>query len=58
MCVARDDPLLDAKLSLGSYRRNYTEVTDGVSAGDRVVVHPPDMVAEGVKIRARLPDGS
>ena len=36
----------------------YAEVIDGVSAGDRVIVHPPDLVADGVKIRARGADGA
>lgn len=36
----------------------YAEVIDGVSAGDRVIVHPPDVVADGVKIRARDADGA
>jgi HlyD family secretion protein len=36
----------------------YAEVIDGVSAGDQVIVHPPDLVADGVKIRARDADGA
>jgi len=36
----------------------YAEVIDGVRAGDRVIVHPPDVVADGVQIRARNADGS
>jgi len=36
----------------------YAEVTEGVGVGDQVIVHPPDVVADGVKIRARQADGS
>jgi HlyD family secretion protein len=36
----------------------YAEVLDGVAAGDPVIVHPPDAVADGIKIRRRTADGS
>lgn len=36
----------------------YAEVVDGVSEGDQVIIHPPDVVADGAKIRARGADGS
>lgn len=36
----------------------YAEVITGVSAGERVIVHPPDVVVEGTKIRCRKADGS
>ena len=36
----------------------HAEVVSGVSAGDPVIVHPPDIVVEGSRIRARNPDGS
>ena len=35
----------------------YAEVIGGVSAGDRVIVHPPDVVVENAKIRSRNADG-
>lgn len=38
-------------------RRNSltAQVTSGVAPGDRLVVHPPDTLADGVRIRVRLP---
>lgn len=38
-------------------RRNSqtARVTSGVSPGDRLVVHPPDTLAEGIRIRVRQP---
>jgi HlyD family secretion protein len=30
-----------------------TEILEGLSSGDRVVIHPSDKIADGVKIRAR-----
>lgn len=38
-------------------RRNAetAQVTSGVNPGDRVVVHPPDTLADGVRIRVRHP---
>jgi HlyD family secretion protein len=55
--VANDQTRL-AKVTIGHNSGVYAEVVDGVSAGDKVIVHPPDLVAEGVKIRARQADGS
>lgn len=46
------------KVSINHNSGVHAEVTDGVSAGDQVIVHPPDVVADGVKIRARKADGS
>jgi HlyD family secretion protein len=31
----------------------WAEVTDGLSAGDRVVVHPPEEVADGTRVAER-----
>ncbi len=56
--IVADEKTRLAKVTIGHNSGVYAEVTAGVSAGDRVVVHPPDMVAEGVKIRARQADGS
>lgn len=56
--VVTGDTTRLAKVTIGHNSGIYAEVTDGVSAGDKVVVHPPDVVAEGVKIRARKADGS
>ncbi len=47
-----------AKVTIGHNSGVYAEVLDGVRAGDQVIVHPPDVVAEGVRIRARKADGS
>lgn len=46
------------KVTIGHNSGVYAEVLDGVSAGDKVIVHPPDVVAEGTRIRARNADGS
>ena len=55
--VAGDTTRL-AKVTINHNSGVYAEVVEGVSVGDKVVVHPPDVVAEGVKIRARKADGS
>lgn len=53
-----DDRAVPTKVTIDHNSGIYAEVVDGVKAGDRVIVHPPDVVADGVKVRARKEAGS
>jgi HlyD family secretion protein len=56
--LATKDRARLTKVTVGHNSGVYAEVLAGVSAGDRVIVYPPDVVVDGVKIRGRNPDGS
>jgi HlyD family secretion protein len=59
MCfVAEDGRTRLKRVTIGHNSGVHAEVLEGVVAGDLVIVHPPDVVVEGVKVRARRPDGS
>ncbi|HXG47298.1 MAG TPA: HlyD family efflux transporter periplasmic adaptor subunit [Methylomirabilota bacterium] len=46
------------KVTIGHNSGVYAEVLDGVRANETVIVHPPDIVADGGKIRARRSNGA
>lgn len=52
-----DDRARPTKVTIDHNSGIYAEVVDGVQAGDKVIVHPPDVVADGVKIEARKTEG-
>ena len=39
------------RIELGERNETFAQVLGGLSAGDRVVLHPSDLVADGVKVR-------
>ena len=47
---------MDAKPQLIVRGRKFDQVLDGARAGDRVILHPSDQVAEGVRV-VELPGG-
>jgi HlyD family secretion protein len=51
--VVRDGRARRTVVTVGQSNGSEAEVLDGLSAGERVVLHPSDRVAEGVKIRPR-----
>jgi HlyD family secretion protein len=41
------------EVTLGHRTGLQAEIVDGLSAGERIVLHPSDKIAEGVRIEAR-----
>jgi HlyD family secretion protein len=51
--VVRDGRAALHRITLGQRNEDLAEVLDGLEAGDQVVLHPSDQVAEGISIRTR-----
>jgi len=51
--VAEDGRARLRKLTLGERNGLSARITDGLAAGERVVLHPSDRIADGVRIEAR-----
>lgn len=57
--VLRDERAQLLILSLGERNESLAQVLDGVQAGDRVILHPNDLVADGVSVASRAdPDAA
>ena len=52
----RDGRVMLRKIVLGERNEDFAQVLDGLAAGDRVILHPSDRVADGVRAVA-LPGG-
>jgi HlyD family secretion protein len=42
-----------AKISVGQMNSNDVQVLSGLSAGETVIVHPSDLIADGVQVEIR-----
>jgi HlyD family secretion protein len=51
--AVRDGEARLVELELGKRNDLEAEVLSGLEEGDRVVVHPPDRVRDGVRVEAR-----
>lgn len=51
--VIADDVVRLALVQVERRNSQTAQITNGVAQGDRVVVHPPDTLADGVRIRVR-----
>lgn len=49
--VRRGDRVVLQRIRLGERNETHAQVLDGLAAGDQVVLHPSDLVADGVRIR-------
>jgi HlyD family secretion protein len=56
--VLRDDQARVQAISLGERNESLAQVLDGLQPGDRVILHPSDLVADGVSISPRADDDS
>jgi len=43
-------------VTVGERNALYAEIKDGLTEGQRIIVHPNDQVADGVRVRARHPN--
>lgn len=50
--VIRDDRAVLQRIQLGERNEDHAQVLEGLVAGDRVILHPSDQVAPGVKVTA------
>ena len=41
------------RVGIGEMNDRFAEVTSGLAAGDRVILHPSDRVGDGVRVRER-----
>lgn len=48
--VLREGRVAVQKINLGERNEDLAQVLDGLQAGDRVILHPSDQVAEGIKV--------
>ncbi len=51
--VVRDGRAEVAELEIGQRNPSYAEALEGLQEGDRVILHPSDRVAEGVRVELR-----
>jgi len=51
--VVRDGRAATALIQIGHRNSQMAEVLSGLSAGDKVVLHPSDRVSDGVRIEER-----
>ena len=51
--VLRDNRVALQRITLGERNEDFAQVLDGLAAGDRVVLHPSDQIAEGVRVAPR-----
>ncbi len=51
--VAAGDRARRQPVSLGRRNQQQAEITEGLQAGDRVILHPSDAVRDGVRVRSR-----
>lgn len=54
--MVREGRVVLQRIELGERNEDYAQVLDGARAGDRVILHPSDQVAEGVRV-VELPGG-
>jgi HlyD family secretion protein len=50
--VAVDGRVELRRIMLGERNGDYAQVLEGLQAGDQVILHPSDQIAEGVRIVA------
>ncbi|OPY77853.1 MAG: Macrolide export protein MacA [Syntrophorhabdus sp. PtaU1.Bin153] len=53
--VVRGDKALEAPLSVGGQLGDMVEVKEGIRAGDKVVMNPPDSLRNGSKVKSVQP---
>jgi HlyD family secretion protein len=51
--VLRDDRARLQAITLGERNESFAQVLDGLRPGDRVILHPSDLVADGVQVAQR-----
>jgi HlyD family secretion protein len=51
--VLRDDRARLQAITLGERNESFAQVLDGLQPGDRVILHPSDLVADGVQVAQR-----
>jgi HlyD family secretion protein len=51
--VLRDDRARLQSITLGERNESFAQVLDGLRPGDRVILHPSDLVADGVQVAQR-----
>ena len=51
--VVRDGTVAEIAVEIGQSNGLEAEVVDGVAAGDVIILHPSDSIAEGVRVTAR-----
>jgi HlyD family secretion protein len=56
--VLRDGRAEVQILALGERNENFAQVLDGLQPGDQVILHPSDMVADGVSVASQAVAGS
>lgn len=54
--VLRDGQAQVQAITLGERNESLAQVLDGLQPGDRVILHPSDLVADGVKVAPRADD--
>ena len=50
--MLRDGRAALQKIDLGERNEDFAQVLGGLQAGDQVILHPSDQVAEGVSVAA------
>jgi HlyD family secretion protein len=53
--VLQDGRAALKRIRLGERNEGYAQVTEGLEPGDKVILHPSDLVADGIRLIARLP---
>ena len=51
--VVQDDVARLREVELGHRNNEFAEIINGLSTDDKVVLHPPDTLSDGMKVRAR-----
>lgn len=51
--VVEDGRAVPRRITLGARNATHAEVTDGLAAGARIILHPSDRIAAGVKVSER-----
>jgi HlyD family secretion protein len=52
--IADGDRARMRKITLGERNNEAAQVVDGLKPGEQVVLYPPDTLADGARIRARV----